>query len=65
MTQNLHISIEVWFTDQNFKPLEIEDKINIILVIWNIKNDTLFSSGFLSFAKIMNKNICKNVSKKW
>ena len=25
--------IEVWFTDQNSKPLEIEDKINITLVI--------------------------------
>ena len=25
--------IEVWFTDQNAKPLEIEDKINITLVI--------------------------------
>ena len=25
--------IEVWFTDQNFEPLEIEDKINITLVI--------------------------------
>ena len=25
--------IEVWFTDQSSKPLEIEDKINIILVI--------------------------------
>ena len=24
---------EVWFTDQNFKPLELEDKINITLVI--------------------------------
>ena len=24
---------EVWFTDQNFKPLEIEDKITITLVI--------------------------------
>ena len=23
--------IEIWFTDQNFKPLEIEDKINITL----------------------------------
>ena len=23
----------VWFTDQNSKPLEIEDKINITLVI--------------------------------
>ena len=25
--------IEIWFTDQNSKPLEIEDKINIALVI--------------------------------
>ena len=25
--------IEVWFTDQNYKRLEIEDKINIALVI--------------------------------
>ena len=25
--------IEVWFTDQNSKPLQIEDKINIPLVI--------------------------------
>ena len=25
--------VEVWFTDQNSNPLEIEDKINIILVI--------------------------------
>ena len=24
--------IEVWFTDQNSKPLEIEDKINMTLV---------------------------------
>ena len=24
--------IEVWFTDQNYKPLEIKDKINITLV---------------------------------
>ena len=26
-------NIELWFTDQNSKPLEIEDKINITLVI--------------------------------
>ena len=26
-------NIEVWFTDQNSKPLEIEDKISITLVI--------------------------------
>ena len=25
--------IEVWFTDQNSQPLEIEDKINLMLVI--------------------------------
>ena len=25
--------IEVWFTDQNSKPLEIEDQINVALVI--------------------------------
>ena len=25
--------IEVWFTDQNSKPLEIENKINVTLVI--------------------------------
>ena len=31
---NLEFSyIEGWFTDQNSKPLEIEDKINITLVI--------------------------------
>ena len=39
--------IKVWFTDQNSKPLEIEDKINITLVInENVKqkNDVLFSS---------------------
>ena len=40
--------IEEWVTDQNSNPLEIEDKINIILVINKsityIENDTLFSS---------------------
>ena len=40
--------IEEWVTDQNSNPLEIEDKINIILVINKsityIKNDSLFSS---------------------
>ena len=25
--------IDVWFTDQNYKPLEMEDRINITLVI--------------------------------
>ena len=27
------LCIEIWFTDQNFKPVEMEDKINISLVI--------------------------------
>ena len=26
-------SIQVWFTDQNNRPLEIEDKVNITLII--------------------------------
>ena len=25
--------IKVWFTDQNSKPLEVEDKINLILIV--------------------------------
>ena len=30
--------IEVWFTDQNSKPLEIESKVNVTLIIsWNVK----------------------------
>ena len=28
--------IKICFTDQNFKPIEIEDKINIILVIIDV-----------------------------
>ena len=33
-TFGLEVSyIEVWFTDQNCKSLEIEDKINITLVV--------------------------------
>ena len=27
------LAIEIWFTDQNGQPLEIEDKINLTLVI--------------------------------
>ena len=29
----IYSHIEVWLTDQNSKPLEVEDKINITLVI--------------------------------
>ena len=32
---------EVWFTDQNSKPLEVEDKINIILVIPEQRNKSV------------------------
>ena len=28
-----HDEIEVWFSDQNSKPLEIEDRINLTMVI--------------------------------
>ena len=40
--------IEAWFTGQNSKLLEIEDKINITLVITlsaKHKNDAIFSSN--------------------
>ena len=58
-------------TDQNSKPIEIEDKKNIILVIkvQNIKmtgcSDQIFVKGyeFLSFARNMGKKIGKNISK--
>ena len=26
--------IQIWFSDQNDRPLEIEDSINITLIIW-------------------------------
>ena len=32
LIQNFNI-FKVWFTDQNYKPLQIEDKTNITLVI--------------------------------
>ena len=70
-------SNEVWFTDQNFKPLDIGDKTNITLVInqsvkykkimrYSVQpSDRIFVQGygFLSFAKNKGKNIGKNVSK--
>ena len=27
-------SIEVWFTDQNREPLQIEDNVKMTLIIW-------------------------------
>ena len=32
-TSTKFLSIEVWFTDQNSKPLEIEDNVNFTLII--------------------------------
>ena len=69
--------IEVWFTDENFKPLEIEDKVKITSVInCSVKykkwcaisvqtRDRIFVKGygFLPFAKNEGKDIGKNVSK--
>ena len=69
--------IEVWFTDENSKLLETEDKVNITLVIsQRVKNvkmnrysvqprDQIFVKvyGHLSFAKNMSKNIGKKFSK--
>ena len=26
--------VEIWFTDQSTKPLEIEDNVNLTLIIW-------------------------------
>ena len=54
--------IELWFTVQNSKPLDIVDEINITLIK---PTDQLFVNGyrFLSFAKNMVKKIGKNISK--
>ena len=39
--------IEVWFTDQNSKLLEIEDKMNITLVIiWSVINKKSYAIQF-------------------
>ena len=32
-TNTEFLSIEIWFTDQNIKPLEIEDNVNLTLLI--------------------------------
>ena len=58
--------IEVWFTDQNSKPLEMEDRINLTMVIkWRLYVIKMRNSiepgdrihvkgyGFLSFGKSM------------
>ena len=67
--------IKIWFTDQINKPLEVEDKINLILII---NMDIIKISyaidprdrryvkgyGFLSFARNIGKNISNNYSQK-
>ena len=62
-TTNAEFSfIEIWFTDQNNGPLEIEDKVNITLTIGKVGIKMIYSLepthrryvkgyGFLSFAR--------------
>ena len=62
--------IEVWFADHISKLLEIEDKINIILVsnLWNIQNDSLFNTNLQTeyLEKVMGKSgNSKKTSKNW
>ena len=62
--------IEVWFADHISKLLEIEDKINIILVsnLWNIQNDSLFNTNLQTeyLEKVMDKSgNSKKTSKNW
>ena len=66
--------IEVWLIDQDIKPLEIVDKINIILVInlrakfkkwfniqFNLEIVYLEKTELLYFTKYMDENIDKNI----
>ena len=50
-TNNAEFSfIEIWFTDQNNRPLEIEDNVNITLIIGvNEKYCTLFQRNNLLY----------------
>ena len=64
--------IEVWFTDQHCKPLEMEDKTNLTLVInycitckmrySTETRDQIFVKGYgyFSFAKSVSKNLSVN-----
>ena len=56
--------IDVWFTDQNFNPLEIEDEINVKRYSVQYR-DRIFVKSYscLPFAKNMGENIGKNISK--
>ena len=66
--------IEVWFTDQNSQPLEIEDKINLTLIIKSYSHyeteifkprDRIYvkAYGFLSFAKNIGTHATKVANK--
>ena len=62
--------MELWFTDQNFKLLEIEDKISITLVLiesvkykkWHVIQFNL-EMYFWILLKILVKNIVGNIGK--
>ena len=61
----------MWFADQNSKPLEIEDKINLTMANkWSIcyKNEMFnwtarYGYEFLSFAKNMGKSLSNSAKK--
>ena len=68
--------IKIWFTDQTSKPLEVEDKINLTLIIKQFGYYRMRYSiepsyrryvkgyGFLSFPKNIGKNISSKYSQK-
>ena len=67
---------EIWFTDQNSKPLEIQARINLTMVIkwrkhikmryWIELQDRIYVKryGLLSFAKNMGKNVSNKYGQK-
>ena len=55
--------IEVWFTDQNSKPLEIEDKVNITLVT-KVQNIICKRLSTFVFCEKCEKTISKKLSSK-
>ena len=42
-TNTAFLSIEVWFTDQNSEPLEIEDNVNMTLITGRHYKNEIFN----------------------
>ena len=66
--------IELWFSDQNYKPLKTEDRVNLTLVVNDrgIKPDIPVSPvicvkgyGFLSFVENVGKRLSQNLRSKY